>query len=230
MGANLPDAGSYCHCIPTHGLEQEIHREKGWEDSDELEMLRLLDTIPQKSDHIISLVDSFHGWAILPKLSTVNGYVEFGPKPSESKVSQLCLGLIKGLTYLHEYRIAHRDIKPHNLLINEENFLLVITDFDLAMRVEDEDEEVDDQCGTKHWMAPEVEGNSWHSPIKADRWSCGHVILYLLDKWKQEGKRLRSFANELTAHDPKRRPSLLEWECLSDAPLLDVAVNVSMIS
>jgi serine/threonine protein kinase len=180
------------------------------EDSNELELLRFLDTIPRKSNHIISLVDSFHGWAILPKLATVKVYVEFGPKLSESKVSQLCLGLIKGLTYLHEHRIAHRDIQPHNLLVNNENFRLIITDFDIAMRVEDEDEEVDDQCGTKHWMAPEVEGNLRHSPIKADRWSCGHVILCFLDKSKQEGKHLRPFATKLTAHDPQRRPSLLE--------------------
>ena len=183
------------------------------EDSNELELLRFLDTVQRKSDHIISLVDSFHGWAILPKLTTVNVYFDFGPKLSESKVSLLCLGLIKGLTYLHEHRIAHRDIKPHNLLVdvNNENFHLIITDFDIAMRVEDEDEEVDDQCGTKHWMAPEVKEKLRHSPIRVDRWSCGHVILYFLDKSKQEGKHLRSFAAKLTARDPKRRPSLLEW-------------------
>ena len=195
----------------------------------ELEMLRLLDSIPRKSDHIITLVDSFHGWAILPKLATVKGYVEFGPKLSESKVSQLCLGLIKGLTYLHEHRIAHRDIKPDNLLINKENVRSIIIDFDIAMRVEDEDEEIDDQCGTKHWLAPEVAGNLRYSPIKADRWSCGCVILYFLDKYEQEGRYLRVFATKLMAHDPKRRPSLFEWESLSNAPLLDVAVNVSNV-
>jgi serine/threonine protein kinase len=197
------------------------------EDSNELELLRFLDTIPRKSDHVISLVDSFHGWAILPKLDAVKGYIDFGPRLSESKVSQLCVGLIKGLTYLHEHCIAHRDIKPDNLLVNNENFRLIITDFDIAMRVEDEDEEVDDQCGTKHWMAPEVKENLRHSPIKADRWSCGHVILYFLGKSKQEGKHLRSFATKLTARDPKQRPPLLEWESLSDAPLMDVAVSVS---
>jgi len=188
-------------------------------DSNELEMLNLLDTIPLKSDHVISLIDSFHGWAILPKMATV-GYVEFGPNLSGSKVSKLCEGLIKGLGYLHEHRIAHRDIKPDNLLVDE-NFCLKIIDFDIAMRVEDEDEEVGDQCGTKGWMAPEVEKKLRHSPIKADRWSCGRVILYLLDKFKKEGKHLKAFANKLMAHNPERRPSLaLEW---ADAPLLDGA-------
>ena len=85
------------------------------EDSNELEMLRLLDTCPLKSDHVISLIDSFHDWAILPKMGTVRDYLEFAPNVSDSKVSQICLGLIKGVAYLHEHLIAHRDIKPATL-------------------------------------------------------------------------------------------------------------------
>ncbi|KIY47125.1 kinase-like protein, partial [Fistulina hepatica ATCC 64428] len=84
--------------------------------------------------------------------------------------------LIKGLAYLHELCIAHRDIKPDNLLVDQD-FCLKIIDFDLAIQVKDEDEEVSDHCGTKGWEAPEVK-SEWptYSPIKADRWSCGHVI------------------------------------------------------
>ena len=55
-------------------------------------MLRLLDNLPLKSDHVISLIDSFHGWAILPKMVTVKGYVEFSPDLSGSKVSQIAAG------------------------------------------------------------------------------------------------------------------------------------------
>ena len=101
-------------------------------------------------------------------MATVKGFVEFEPNLSESKVSKLCVALIKGLGYLHERRIAHRDIKPDNLVVNE-NFCLKFIDFDIAMRLEDGDEEVDDQCGTNNRMAPEVEKKLRHSPIKADR-------------------------------------------------------------
>jgi serine/threonine protein kinase len=71
-------------------------------------------------------------------------------------------------------------------------------DFDIAMQVKDEDEEVDDQCGTKHWMAPEVKKkSSTYSPIKADRWSCGRVLLYLLDELRKEDKLLRAILRKL---------------------------------
>ena len=182
------------------------------EDSNELEMLRLLDTCPLKSDHVISLIDSFHDWAILPKMGTVRDYLEFAPNVSDSKVSQICLGLIKGVAYLHEHLIAHRDIKPDNLVLDN-NFCLKIIDFDIAMRVEDEDEEVDGRCGTKDWMAPEVEKNSRHSPIKADRWACGRVLLFLLPlpEFGKEDEPLKVFARALLEHNPMRRPSLLEW-------------------
>jgi len=94
---------------------------------------------------------------------------------------------------------------------------LKIADFDIAMQVKDEDEEVNDQCGTKGWMAPEVENkSSTYSPIKADRWSCGRVLLYLLDECLKGERLLRVIGRELKAHDPKRRPSLLEWKSWSD--------------
>ncbi|KAG6374978.1 hypothetical protein JVT61DRAFT_3747 [Boletus reticuloceps] len=89
------------------------------------------------------------------------------------------------------------------------------------MQVEDEDEEVDDQCGTRYWMAPEVEKKLRHSPIKADRWACGRVILSLLDGYGKEDESLRAFARDLVAHNPKQRPSLLGWGRYSAPPLSD---------
>jgi len=188
---------------------KEFIAKKVREDSNELEMLRFLDTIPLKSDHVISLIDLFHRWAILPKMATIRYYIEVARNLFESKVSQVCWGVIKGVAYLHEHRIAHRDIKPDNLLVDEK-FCLKIIDFDLAMRVEDEDEEADDQCGTESWMAPEVEKNARHSPIKADRWACGRVLLFLLSPFGKEDESLKGFARNLVAHNPNQRPSLFE--------------------
>jgi serine/threonine protein kinase len=63
---------------------------------------------------------------------TIKGYIEIAPNQLESKVFHC---------------IDQRDIKLDNLLIDQDICLKNIN-FDIAMRVEDEDEEVDDQCGT----------------------------------------------------------------------------------
>jgi serine/threonine protein kinase len=204
---------------------KELIAKKVRKGSHELEIFELLGSLQPKSNHVISLIDSFHGqsthWVILPKMSSVDYYMEIAPQTLESKVIQVCFGLIEGLAYLHEHHIAHRDIKPDNLLVDR-NFYLKIIDFDIAIRVKDEDEEVDDCCGTKTWMAPEVEMKLRHSPIKADRWACGHVVLFLLDEFRKEDNHLRAFARKLTAHYPKQRPSLLEWCSHSTPALLEV--------
>lgn len=194
------------------------------EESNELTLLDLLSTTQPKSIHIITLLDSFHTqfgpWIIIPKMDTIANCLEMAPEELSSKVDQIGEGLIEGLRHLHRLCIAHRDINPNNLLVDQA-FCLKIIDFDVALQVTDEDSEVDDECGTENWMTPEIE-KAMYSPTKADRWSCGRVILYLLDRFKREDQHLRSFANKLTARDARRRPSLLEWASSSDAVFSDV--------
>jgi serine/threonine protein kinase len=181
--------------------------------SNELKILEYLSTSVPQSEHIISLHESFQtkstSWAILPEMNSVADYISFAPGRLYGKVAQVCWGLIKGVAYLHEFHIAHRDIKPDNLVVDRD-FCLKIIDFDIAMEVNDEDEVVDDQCGTKGWVAPELEEKSMYSPIKADRWSTGRVLLYLLDTFRKEDTVLRTTARRLTAHNPDQRSSLLQ--------------------
>ena len=126
---------------------------------------------------------------------------------------KLTWGLIDVLTYLHKYNIAHRDIKPANLVCDG-RYRLQIIDLDVAIRVQDENTETDQYRGTKGWTAPEMgteDGPAQrYSPIKADRWSCGRVLLQhiLIDRKGTWG--LSTFSNLLMAEDPQQRPSLLE--------------------
>jgi hypothetical protein len=61
------------------------------------------------------------------------------------------------------------------------------------------------------------------SPIKADRWSTGQVLLYLLSEFRKEDTVLRTTARKLTAHDPDKHSSMLQVA----ASLSDVA-NVAV--
>ena len=206
---------------------KQLIAKKVCESSNELEILKILNNFQPKSEHIISLLDSFEvqsrTWAILPKMDSVMDYIQIAPGRLSANIGQICWGLIKGVAYLHGHCIAHRDIKPDNLLVRKD-FCLKIIDFDLAIQVKDEDEEVDDKCGTEGWMAPEVEAqSSMYSPIRADRWSCGQVIIYLLDEFGKEDEPLSSIAMKLKVHSPRERPPLLEWQISSALPVLDSA-------
>jgi serine/threonine protein kinase len=212
------------HILPVYQPSvpgKEFIAKKVRKESNELHILKLLNAFQPQQDHIISLHDSFQtkltSWAIFPTLDSVADYVVFSPSKLYQNVAQVCWGLIRGVAFLHKLCIAHRDIKPDNLLVDRD-FCLKIIDFDIAMQVKDEDEVVDGQCGTKHWIAPEIEEKLMYSPIKADRWSTGRVLQYLLEKSRGGEKSLMTIARRLMAYHPKQRPSMLEIA----APLLNV--------
>jgi serine/threonine protein kinase len=192
------------------------------EGSNELAIHEYLQSRPSQSPHIISLIEAIPSttreWLILPKLYSIVSSI---PWDIDSRGVDGCVrlgwGLIKGLAYLHEHKIAHRDIKPGNL-VRDGNFNLKIIDFDIAVKVQDENTEIDKYCGTEGWTGPEIgkqDGPTpMYSPIKADRWSCGRVILHHImfgiAVWKGD-HGLSKFANQLMAKDPQQRPSLLEF-------------------
>ncbi|KAN0138744.1 Protein kinase-like domain containing protein [Lactarius tabidus] len=188
------------------------------EGSNELAIYEYLGSIPSPSPHIISLIEvvpsTTREWLILPRLYLIRN--QFLDENGAAGRVQLGWGLIKGLGYLHEHKLAHRDIKPSNL-VRDSNYNLKIIDFDTAIQVEDENTEIDGYCGTEGWTAPEVgkqDGPTLtYSPIKADRWSCGRVILGHIMVGVTVGKgvhHLLMLANWMMAKDPQQRPSLLE--------------------
>lgn len=186
-------------------------------ESNELAILKLLNAAQPKPLRIISLFDSFDtpmgAWVILPKLTLVADYFNNAPDQLAAYVVQVCWQLIEGVAYLHGLCIAHRNIKPHNLVVGAD-FCLRIIDFDTAIQLEHEDAEISDEYyGTETWIAPEVENeHPTYSPVKADRWSSGRVISCLLELRKEDNLVvLRAVASRLQANDPQQRPSLLEW-------------------
>ena len=198
----------------TEYIAKRLHKR-----SNELTILEYLHTKQPWSPHIIQLIEAVPSttkeWLILPKLYSICDEILLDSRGTSGRV-QLGLGLIKGLAYLHEHKIAHRDIKPDNLVCDV-YFRLRIIDFDIAIQVQDENTKIGEYRGTEGWTAPEMgtgDGPTpMYSPIKADRWSCGRVLLYIMPEsmiWK-EHIRLLSFIFNLMASDPQRRPSLLEW-------------------
>jgi serine/threonine protein kinase len=84
---------------------------------------------------------------------------------------------------MHRNGVAHLDIKPQNIVVRNDDRLFII-DFDLSLRVDGPDHLIDTWCGTTGWMAPDIGKRNGprhlYSPIRADLWSCGQVISYLM--------------------------------------------------
>ncbi|PKI56447.1 hypothetical protein CRG98_023185, partial [Punica granatum] len=88
--------------------------------------------------------------------------------------------LVGALRFCHENGVAHRDIKPQNLLLDQSGALKV-SDFGLSALPErlTNDGLLHTACGTPSYTAPEVLERKGYDGPKADAWSCG-VILFLL--------------------------------------------------
>ncbi|KAK8278755.1 hypothetical protein V6Z12_D09G065400 [Gossypium hirsutum] len=102
-----------------------------------------------------------------------------------NKLQDIALGIAKGIEYLHqgcEQRILHFDIKPHNILLDQ-NFNPKISDFGLAKLCSKDQSAVSMTAarGTMGYIAPEVlSRNFGNVSYKSDVYSFGMLLLEMV--------------------------------------------------
>ncbi|AQL07732.1 Serine/threonine-protein kinase ATG1c [Zea mays] len=138
-----------------------------------------------RHDNVIALHESIkdHGsiYLILEycRGGDLHAYLQRHKRVSEKVARHFIRQLASGLQMLRDNNVVHRDLKPQNILLveNNENSLLKIADFGFAKFLQPF-ALAETLCGSPLYMAPEVMQAQKYD-AKADLWSVG-VILYQL--------------------------------------------------
>ncbi|KAG7393511.1 Mitogen-activated protein kinase kinase 5 [Phytophthora pseudosyringae] len=191
------------------------------------------------SPYIVSFYDAFVDrpknsiCMVMEYMSTgsLQDIVLRGGCQKEMVIARLATGVLHGLAHIHNKRMVHRDIKPHNLLTNRQGEVK-ISDFGLARTLNDNSTTTKTFVGTLLYMAPERIGGGDYS-YPADVWSFGLALISvalgryplptqdgffgLVDSVANEqclklpaesySEECRSFIDQCLIIDPDERPS-----------------------
>ena len=80
---------------------------------------------------------------------------------------------------MHSQKIAHRDIKLENILIDT-NEKIKIIDFGFSVNFHQDGKKMKMLCGTPCYMAPEIVSKKHYDAARADIWAMGIVLYRIL--------------------------------------------------
>ncbi len=144
--------------------------------------------------------------------SDLSAFVKkYGPLPVAKAVNYI-LQAARGLDYAHKHGVIHRDIKPANLLLDSEGTVKILdmglARFDTASNVATQAELTGSGAvmGTVDYMAPEQALSAKHADARADVYSLGCSLYYLLTgRAAYDGDSMMA---KLLAHREQPTPSL----------------------
>ncbi|XP_069472660.1 mitogen-activated protein kinase kinase kinase 19 isoform X2 [Ambystoma mexicanum] len=125
-------------------------------------------------DNVVSIFMEF-----VPGGSISSILKRFGPLP-EIVFCKYTKQILQGVSYLHENKVIHRDIKGNNIMLMQTGVIKLI-DFGCAKRLAclsltgTKIEMLKSVHGTPYWMAPEVINSSGYG-TKSDIWSVGCTV------------------------------------------------------
>ena len=152
---------SSAECYPVLCMIKNIHHKN---------LMGIYDVILE-NDICISICEFINGY-------TLDYLVENNGVFKEKKAKQIMTDVCNGLTALHKNGIIHKDIKPSNIILSDDNTAKII-DFDISRTQKPGKTKDTSTFGTVGYASPEHFGFS-QSDEKTDIYSCGVLLNYLL--------------------------------------------------
>nr|ABK22812.1 unknown [Picea sitchensis] len=131
----------------------------------------------EDDEYVHLVMDMCSGGDLFDRIVSRKNTVPF----SEEEAATILKKLMEAISYCHSMGIAHRDIKPDNILFADNSNSLAqikLADFGQASFFSPGQGLMQGIVGTPYYVAPEVLGGKEYSE-KVDVWSAG-VILYIM--------------------------------------------------
>jgi len=154
-----------------HTDESVLHEVAVMNQLDHPHIVKVIDFF-EETDYFFIVMELMAGGDVFDRIIDMKHY-------TEKDARDLCKILLEAVDYMHQNNIAHRDLKPQNLLLrSKENHAEVkIADFGFAKKVHTP-KSLNSRCGTPSYVAPEILKNQPYDQ-SCDMWSVG-VILYVM--------------------------------------------------
>jgi predicted Ser/Thr protein kinase len=170
----------------------------------------------EENGHIYSVMELVEGRSLAELLR------ERGKLDRES-AHRIALGIARGLADLHAAGVAHRDVKPSNVLLGDDG-RVVLSDFGIAAEVRaDASTSSLDFAGSLAYAAPEQAAQRWD--FRSDIYGFGATLVHMLSGSPPERHGLlaslpRGFGRTLTDQLANTDPGLSDVakRCLATAP------------
>ena len=108
-------------------------------------------------------------------------YILLKKKLTEEEACYYFTQIVSGVEYLQKLKIAHRDIKSENIIIDQRTKMIKIIDFGLSNTYGDKDEKIlSTSCGSPLYAAPEMLKGEIYKGNTVDIWSIGVVLYFML--------------------------------------------------
>ena len=131
--------------------------------------------------------------------------IDLGLTPEQSVY--LVRQVLEGARFAHRHGVVHRDLKPHNVIVDDEG-KAVVTDFGIARAGVSEITQTGSVMGTPHYLSPEQAQGEEVTPV-SDLYSIG-VMLYeaLAGRVPFEGESAVAVAMKQVSQAPQRPSSI----------------------